>query len=169
RITPGLEGTAWTEVLVPDGEKSKTPATLQRLYDAFVEASLGRDALVVAVGGGVIGDMAGFAAATYMRGVDWVPVPTTLLAMVDSAVGGKVGVHHARGKNLIGAFHQPRAVVTDPAFLDTLDARQRQAGAYEVLKCGIIGDAGLFDSVRKAPPGLQGWDAAALDGAIAAA
>src|SRR5262249_12338869 len=80
RVTAGLEGTAWTEVLVPDGEKAKSPATLQRLYDAFVEAGLGRDALVVAVGGGVIGDMAGFAAATYMRGVDWVPVPTTLLA-----------------------------------------------------------------------------------------
>jgi 3-dehydroquinate synthase len=154
---------------VPDGERSKTTASVQRLYDALVEASLGRDALVVAVGGGVIGDMAGFAAATYMRGVDWVPVPTTLLAMVDSAVGGKVGVNHPRAKNMIGAFHQPRAVVADPAFLDTLPPRQRQAGAYEVLKCGVIGDPSLFEAVRRAPPALLGWSAAALDEAIAAA
>jgi 3-dehydroquinate synthase len=169
RITPGLEGTDWTEVLVPDGEKAKTPGTVQRLYDAFVEAGLGRDTLVVAVGGGVIGDMAGFAAATYTRGVDWVPVPTTLLAMVDSAVGGKVGVNHPRAKNMIGAFHQPRAVIADPAFLDTLDPRQRQSGAYEILKCGVIGDAPLFESIREAPPRLQGWDAAALEAAIAGA
>jgi 3-dehydroquinate synthase len=169
RIVPGLEGLAWTETLVPDGERHKTARTLQRLYDGFVQARLGRDGLVVAVGGGVIGDMAGFAAATYMRGVDWVPVPTTLLSMVDSAVGGKVGINHPRAKNMIGAFHQPRAVVTDPAFLDTLPPRERQSGAYEVLKCGVIGDPALFEAIRTAPPALAGWSEAALDDAIAGA
>lgn len=169
RIVPGLAGVAWTEVLVADGERQKNARTLQRLYDAFVGARLGRDCLVVAVGGGVIGDMAGFAAATYMRGVDWVGVPTTLLSMVDSAIGGKVGINHPRAKNMIGAFHQPRAVIVDPAFLGTLPARQRQTGAYEVLKCGIIGDRGLFEALRQAPPSLEGWNAEALDEAIAAA
>jgi 3-dehydroquinate synthase len=169
RIVPGLEGLAWTEVLVADGEKNKTARTLQSLYDAFVTARLGRDSLVVAVGGGVIGDMAGYAAATYMRGVDWVGVPSTLLAMVDSSVGGKVGINHPRGKNMIGAFHQPRAVVIDPAFLDTLPARQKQTGAYEILKCGVIGDAPLFEAIAHAPASLDGWDAAALEDAIAAA
>ena len=169
RVVPGLAGLSWTEVLVPDGERQKTARTLQLLYDAFVTARLGRDSLVLAVGGGVIGDMAGFAAATYMRGVDWVGVPTTLLAMVDSSIGGKVGINHPRAKNMIGAFHQPRAVIVDPAFLATLPARQRQSGAYEVLKCGIIGDRGLFEALRQAPPSLEGWNAEALDEAIAAA
>jgi 3-dehydroquinate synthase len=169
RIVPGLGGLAWTEILVGDGESQKSARTLQRLYDAFVSARLGRDSLVVAVGGGVIGDMAGFAAATYMRGVDWVGVPTTLLAMVDSSVGGKVGINHPRGKNMIGAFHQPRAVVIDPAFLDTLPARQRQTGAYEVVKCGIIGDPALFQAVARAPEALEGWPAADLESAIASA
>jgi 3-dehydroquinate synthase len=168
RIVPGLTGVAWTEVLVADGERQKNARTLQRLYDAFVGARLGRDSLVLAVGGGVIGDMAGFAAATYMRGVDWVGVPTTLLSMVDSAIGGKVGINHPRAKNMIGAFHQPRAVIVDAAFLGTLPARQRQTGAYEVLKCGIIGDRGLFEALRQAPPSLEGWNADALDKAIAA-
>ena len=169
RIVPGLEGLERTEVLVPDGERHKTARTLQLVYDAFVGARLGRDSLVVAVGGGVLGDIAGFAAATYMRGVDWVPVPTTLLAMVDSAVGGKVGINHPRAKNMIGAFHQPRAVITDPLFLSTLPARQRQAGAYEVLKCGVIGDRALFDSMAAAPESLTGWSDDALDAAIGAA
>jgi 3-dehydroquinate synthase len=168
RLVPGLAGVAWTEVLVADGERQKNARTLQLLYDAFVSARLGRDSLVLAVGGGVIGDMAGFAAATYMRGVDWVGVPTTLLAMVDSSIGGKVGINHPRAKNMIGAFHQPRAVIIDPAFLGTLAARQRQTGAYEILKCGIIGDRGLFEALRQAPPSLEGWDAEALDEAIAA-
>ena len=101
---------------VPDGEQFKSRRTLDSVYDAFLKARLGRDGLVVAIGGGVVGDLGGFAAATWMRGVDWVGVPTTLLAMVDSSIGGKVGVNHAQAKNLIGAFHQPRAVVIDPAF-----------------------------------------------------
>jgi 3-dehydroquinate synthase len=156
-------------LLVPDGERFKNAATLLRLYDGFLARGLGRDGLVVAVGGGVVGDLAGYAAATYMRGVDWAVVPTTLLAMVDSSIGGKVGLNHRKGKNLVGAFHQPRAVVVDPRFLDSLPPRERQSGAYEVLKAGILGDPALFDAMAKAPARLVGWDPAALDAAIAAA
>ncbi len=155
-------------VVVPDGERFKGPRTLARLYDAFLSARLGRDGLVVALGGGVVGDTAGYAAATYMRGVDWVGLPTTLLSMVDSSVGGKVGINHLRGKNLIGAFHQPRAVLIDPAFLRTLPIRELRSGAYEVLKCGVLGDAGLFEAVSRAPRGLRGWDEGAIDQSITA-
>jgi 3-dehydroquinate synthase len=156
-------------VLVPDGERFKSRATLETLYDAFLEARLGRDGLVAALGGGVVGDLAGYAAATWMRGVDWVGIPTTLLSMVDSSIGGKVGINHARAKNMIGAFHQPRAVVIDPAFLATLPPRELRSGAYEVLKCAILGDRALFASLREAPAGLRGWDRVALESAIATA
>jgi 3-dehydroquinate synthase len=156
-------------VLVPPGERSKSRAALARLHDAFLEAELRRDGLVVAVGGGVVGDLAGFAAATFMRGVDWLLLPTTLLAMVDSSVGGKVGINHPLGKNLIGAFHQPAGVIADPELLETLPARQRRSGAYEILKCGLIADVDLFEGMATAPPGLAGWDRPAVDGAIAAA
>jgi 3-dehydroquinate synthase len=156
-------------VLFPDGERHKSHATLAALHDAFLAAGLGRDALVVAFGGGVVGDAAGFAAATYMRGVDVVQVPTTLLAMVDSSVGGKVGINHPKAKNLIGAFHQPRAVVADTSFLETLPPRQMQSGAYEVLKCGILGDRSLFAAMEKAPPRLAGWPRLELENAVASA
>ncbi len=156
-------------VLVPDGERYKGGATLETLYDAFLQAELGRDGLVVAFGGGVVGDLAGYAAASYMRGVDWVGLPTTLLSMVDSSVGGKVGVNHPRAKNLIGAFHQPRAVVIDPCFLATLPPRELRSGAYEVLKCGVLGDALLFERVQRAPEGLRGWAGEDVEAAIAAA
>jgi 3-dehydroquinate synthase len=158
-----------TRVLVPEGEAHKAPATLGTLYDAFLAARLGRDGLVVALGGGVVGDLAGFAAATYMRGVDWVPIPTTLLAMVDSAIGGKVAINHPRAKNLIGAFHQPRAVVVDPAFLATLPPRELRSGAYEVLKCGVLGDGALVDALAAAPPRLAGWERVAQENAVASA
>ena len=158
-----------SRVLIPSGERHKTRETLAAVHDAFVDAGLQRDGVVVAFGGGVVGDLAGFAAATYMRGVIWVQVPTTLVAMVDSSVGGKVGVNHPRAKNLLGAFHQPRAVVTDPSFLETLPPRERQSGAYELLKCGIIADRTLFQSMRRAPAGLLGWSRAELDNAVASA
>ena len=156
-------------VRVADGERYKVRATLDRLYDAFLDAGLGRDGVVVALGGGVVGDVAGYAAASYMRGVDWVGLPTTLLSMVDSSVGGKVGINHPQAKNLIGAFHQPRAVVIDPGFLATLPARELRSGAYEVLKCGILGDPALFEVMCRAPAGLRGWAGADVETAIAAA
>jgi 3-dehydroquinate synthase len=155
--------------LLPDGERFKTRRTLDQVYDAFLEVGLGRDGLVIAIGGGVVGDLAGFAAATWMRGVDWVGIPTTLLAMVDSSIGGKVGVNHARAKNMVGAFHQPRAVVIDPAFLATLPPRELRSGAYEVLKCAVLGDSALFASLERAPRGLVGWARPELDNAIATA
>jgi 3-dehydroquinate synthase len=155
--------------LVPDGERHKGPRTLEALYEAFLEARLGRDGLVAALGGGVVGDMAGYAAATYMRGVDWVGLPTTLLSMVDSSIGGKTGINHPTAKNLIGAFHQPRAVVADPSLLETLPRRELRAGAYEVLKCAVLGDRDLFRHLAAAPEGLDGWAAADVEEAIAGA
>jgi 3-dehydroquinate synthase len=158
-----------SRVLIPDGEARKTRATLDAVHDAFLAAGLARDGLVVAAGGGVVGDVAGFAAATYMRGVDWACVPTTLLAMVDSSIGGKVGINHPKAKNLIGAFHQPRAVVADPSLLETLPARELRSGAYEILKCGVIADRALVRAVTLAPDGLSGWSRIDLENAIASA
>ena len=158
-----------SRVLIPDGERHKSWQTLTRLCEAFVEAGLGRDGLVVAVGGGVVGDVTGLAAAVYMRGIDWIQVPTTLLAMVDSSVGGKVAINHAQAKNLIGAFHQPRAVISDPSLLRTLPPRETQSGAYEVLKCAVLADPALFRALRDSPGQLQRWPEADVDRAIAAA
>jgi 3-dehydroquinate synthase len=158
-----------TRVLIPDGEQHKTRETLATVQDAFVADGLQRDGVVVAFGGGCVGDLAGFAAATYMRGLIWVQVPTTLLAMVDSSVGGKVGVNHPKAKNLIGAFHQPKAVLADPAVLETLPAREMRSGAYEVLKCGILADRTLFQAIREAPQGLVKWSRAEVENAIASA
>jgi 3-dehydroquinate synthase len=158
-----------SRVLVPDGERHKSLTTLASVHDGLAAAGLARDGLVVAFGGGMVGDLAGFAAATYMRGVMWVQVPTTLVAMVDSSVGGKVGVNHVRAKNLIGAFHQPKAVVSDPTLLDTLPLRQLRSGAYEVLKCGVIADQTLFEGLRSAPPGLVGWRGMDIENAVASA
>src|SRR5262245_40664948 len=155
--------------LIPEGERHKSRATLDKLHDAFLDAGLSRDGLVVAFGGGVVGDLAGFAAATYMRGVDWVVIPTMLLAMVDSAIGGKVGINHPKAKNLIGAFHQPRAVVIDPSVLATLPPRELRSGAYEIVKCGVLGDRALFKAVAGAPRGLLGWDRVELESAVASA
>jgi 3-dehydroquinate synthase len=153
--------------LVADAEGRKSRRGLEQIHDFLLHSGVGRDGLVVAFGGGVIGDLAGFAAATYMRGVDWIGVPTTLLSMVDSSIGGKVGINHPGAKNLIGAFHQPRAVVADLALLATLPRREARSGAYEVLKCGVIADRALFDSVTHAPASLAGWPG--LEAAVTAA
>jgi 3-dehydroquinate synthase len=133
------------EVILPDGEAHKTLANSARVIDVLVANRFGRDCALLALGGGVVGDLAGFAAACYQRGVAFVQVPTTLLAQVDSAVGGKTGVNHPGGKNLIGAFHQPTLVVSDTRTLATLPLRELRAGLAEVIKYALICDAALFD------------------------
>lgn len=133
--------------LIGDGERAKTLGTVARLYDVFVQRHLDRSGIVAAFGGGVVGDVAGFAAATYLRGVRLVQMPTTLLAQVDAAIGGKVGVNLPAGKNLAGAFHPPRLVLCDPALLTTLPRREFRSGLYEVVKYGVIASRGLFDRV----------------------
>jgi 3-dehydroquinate synthase len=137
-------------LVIEAGEDQKTPATVGLIHDACFERRLERGSLIVALGGGVVGDMAGFAAATWLRGIAVVQVPTTLLAMVDAAIGGKTGVNHPGGKNLIGAFHQPRLVLIDPTTLTTLPPREFRAGMAEVIKYGVIGDAELFDELATA-------------------
>jgi 3-dehydroquinate synthase len=134
-----------TDVLeMPDGERSKRLATLEKLAERLVKQGADRGVTLIALGGGVVGDVTGFLASIYMRGVDVIQAPTTVLAQVDAAIGGKTGVNLASGKNLLGTFHQPRAVLIDPSVLETLPAREYQAGLYESLKCGIIGDPELF-------------------------
>jgi shikimate kinase/3-dehydroquinate synthase len=132
-------------IVLPDGEQYKTLNTIRQLYGFFVEADLDRKAIVIALGGGVIGDIAGFAAATYLRGVPFVQVPTSLLAMVDSSIGGKVGVDLPQGKNLVGAFKQPEMVVVDPAVLHSLPDVEWRCGIAEAVKAGLIRDPSLLD------------------------
>ncbi len=138
------------QITVPDGENSKSMAQLQALYDAFLDLSVTRADLVVALGGGVVGDLTGFAAASYLRGVPFMQLPTTLLAQVDSSVGGKVAVNLPRGKNLVGAFYQPVAVCADLSALGTLDARQIGCGLGEIIKTACIADAALFETIEHA-------------------
>src|SRR5207344_2141831 len=133
-----------THIIVPAGENSKNYATFEKVCEAIIAARLERNDLVVALGGGVVGDLAGFAASVVRRGLDYVQVPTSLLAQVDSSVGGKTAIDSRHGKNLIGAFHQPILVVADTALLDTLPPREFRAGYAEVAKYGLIGDAGFF-------------------------
>ena len=149
-------------ILLPDGERYKNVNTVMRIYDALIKASADRASCVVALGGGVVGDIAGFAAATYLRGVPVVQVPTTLLAQIDSAIGGKTGVNHPLGKNLIGAYHQPLAVLIDPLLLGTLARREFRAGLYEAVKYGVIASRSLFDRLSDDLPRLFARDPAAL-------
>jgi 3-dehydroquinate synthase len=135
-------------ILVPDGEKNKQLGTVARAYESLIKLEADRGSGIIAVGGGVIGDMAGFVAATYLRGIKLIHVPTTLMAQVDSAIGGKVGVNHALGKNLIGAFHQPALVAIDPALLETLPRRELRAGLYEVIKYGMTSSRQLFERIE---------------------
>ncbi len=134
-------------ILIPDGERFKTLQTTSRIYEALIRAEADRGCAVIAVGGGVVGDVAGFAAATYLRGVTLVQVPTTLLAQVDSSIGGKVGVNHQLGKNLFGTYHQASVVAIDPLALRTLPRREFRSGLYEVVKYGMIASRSLFDRV----------------------
>ncbi len=154
------------EVILPDGEEYKTLDVLTRIYDALLEKRFNRNCCLVALGGGVVGDMTGFAAASYQRGVDFIQIPTTLLAQVDSSVGGKTGVNHPLGKNMIGAFHQPRCVLADIDTLNTLEDRQLSAGLAEVIKYGLIMDAGFFSWLENNMDQLLARDAGALVYAI---
>jgi 3-dehydroquinate synthase len=144
RVTAGLDDLHWSSHLLDDGEAHKTFANVGRVLDALAALGATRDACVLALGGGVVGDLAGFSAACWMRGIDFVQMPTTLLAMVDASVGGKTGVNLPAGKNLAGAFHQPRAVVADIGTLDSLPEREYRAGLAEVVKAACIGDRAFF-------------------------
>jgi 3-dehydroquinate synthase len=144
-----------TRIDIPDGEQFKTLATVAALYDRFIEARLDRRSPVIALGGGVLGDTAGFAAASFLRGVPLVQLPTTLLAMVDSSVGGKTGVDLPQGKNLVGAFKQPELVLIDPTMLATLPPAEFRAGLAEVIKHGIIDAPALFEALEKGGSGVD--------------
>jgi 3-dehydroquinate synthase len=166
RLTKALGDGRVAEIVVPDGEQAKSWQTLNRVFDALLKARCGRDTLIVALGGGVIGDLAGFAAAVYQRGVPFVQVPTTLLAQVDSSVGGKTAINHALGKNMIGAFHQPRAVISDVATLDTLPERELRSGLAEVIKHGLALDAAFFEWLESNVEKILEKDPAALVHAV---
>jgi 3-dehydroquinate synthase len=137
-----------TEIVIPDGETYKSIETWSKILDKLLDAHLDRSAVLIAFGGGVVGDLTGFAAASFLRGVDYIQIPTTLLAMVDSSVGGKTGVNHAIGKNLIGAFHQPRMVWVDTQYLDSLPEREFISGYGEIFKYAFIGGRDMFDFVN---------------------
>jgi 3-dehydroquinate synthase len=154
-------------VLVPDGERFKNLQNVSRVYEALIRANADRASTLLTFGGGVIGDMAGFAAATYLRGIALVHVPTTLLAQVDASIGGKVGVNHALGKNLIGAFYQPHAVVIDPSVLRTLPRREFRAGLYEVIKYGMTSSPPLFERVGRGLTAIFSKEPEALTAVIA--
>ena len=160
-------GVAASTAVVPAGEGSKSEAMLFRLYDAALDAGLDRRGVVVALGGGVIGDLAGYLAASFLRGLRFVQIPTSLLAMVDSSVGGKTGINLTRGKNLVGAFHQPALVLADTATLRTLPPREYRAGLAEVVKYGVIQDEALFCDLERNVSGLKAADPALLEDLIA--
>jgi 3-dehydroquinate synthase len=167
RVAEGLEGLHWSSFLLDDGEAHKTFANVGRALEALAQLGATRDACVVALGGGVVGDLAGFSAACWMRGIDFIQMPTTLLAMVDSSVGGKTGVNLPAGKNLVGAFHQPRAVVADTHTLATLPEREYRAGLAEVVKGAAIGDPIFFAWLEQYASALNARETVPLIEAIA--
>jgi len=166
RVCNTLSGYRVRQLVLPDGEAHKTLETAGRILDALVQGGYARDATVLALGGGVVGDMAGFAAACYQRGIAFLQAPTTLLAQVDSAVGGKTAVNHPQGKNLIGAFHQPIAVIADTDTLNTLSDRELRAGLAEVIKYGAILDAPFLDWLQENMSALLAREPQALAQAI---
>ncbi|NOR43219.1 MAG: 3-dehydroquinate synthase [Gammaproteobacteria bacterium] len=161
-----LSGLKHQAVILPDGEKYKNLEVLNQIYDGLLRNRFDRNTTVIALGGGVIGDMAGFAAASYQRGVHLIQIPTTLLSQVDSSVGGKTGVNHALGKNMIGAFYQPKAVIADTDTLDTLPDRELSAGIAEIIKYGLICNAEFFSWLEQNMPALLKRDKKALSYAI---
>jgi 3-dehydroquinate synthase len=167
RVAQGLDGMRWSSFLLEDGEAYKSFANVGLALEALATLGATRDACVIALGGGVVGDLAGFTAACWMRGIDFIQMPTTLLSMVDSSVGGKTGVNLPAGKNLVGAFHQPRAVVADIGALDSLPTREYRAGMAEVIKGAAIGDGDFFAWLEDHASALAARDEAALVQAIA--
>jgi 3-dehydroquinate synthase len=163
----GLAGAPYERLDLPGGENTKRLAPLEALAEEMVARGADRSSLILAFGGGIVNDMAGFLGAIFMRGIPVIQIPTTLLAQVDAAVGGKTGVNLAGGKNLLGAFHQPLAVLIDPAALDTLPDREYRAGLYEVLKCGVIRDAALFQYLAEERDAVLRHAPEALDRIIA--
>lgn len=166
KILKNLAGYSVETVILPDGEQFKTLDFVNKIFDKLLASKFSRNATLVALGGGVIGDMGGFAAACYQRGIAFVQIPTTLLAQVDSSVGGKTGVNHPLGKNMIGAFYQPQAVLADADVLDTLDDRQLSAGLAEVIKYGLISDVEFFEWLELNVDALLARDKKALAFAI---
>lgn len=168
RTSLSTAGYIVTVIEIPDGEEYKCSVTLEMIYDRLLAAGLHRGAFIVALGGGVVGDIAGYAAATFLRGIPFVQVPTTLLAQVDSSVGGKTGINHPRGKNLIGAFYQPRFVLIDLLTLDTLPRREYLCGLAEALKYGIVLESELFAYINGAIEAIKLLDKATLLHVVAA-
>lgn len=166
QVQSSLQGLQVDVLVLPDGEAYKTLQTLQQIYDRLLQLRHNRTTTLIALGGGVIGDMTGFAAATYQRGVDFIQIPTTLLAQVDSSVGGKTGVNHPLGKNMIGAFHQPQCVLADTETLNTLPDRELAAGVAEVIKYGLICDAPFYAWLEENLDGLMERNGALLAEAI---
>ena len=166
KVLQALPGFHVEQVILPDGEQYKTLEVLNTIFDALLSSRFDRSCTLLALGGGVVGDMTGFAAASYQRGVDFVQVPTTLLSQVDSSVGGKTGVNHPLGKNMIGAFHQPRCVIADTDTLNTLPERELSAGLAEVIKYGVINDIPFFEWLEENIERLLARDSAALVYAI---
>ena len=162
----GARGVETISIVLEDGERYKDWATLNRIYDALIAGRCDRRTTLIALGGGVVGDLAGFAAATFMRGIPFIQVPTTLLAQVDSSIGGKTGINHPLGKNLIGAFYQPRLVVADMAVLKTLPPRELSAGLAEVIKHGLVRDAEFVSWLEKNVEKLLACDPPALAHAV---
>jgi len=163
-VTTSLEQAGWqvSDCILPDGERYKTMQSLELILDALMAAKLSRHEPIIALGGGVVGDMTGFAAACYRRGIPFIQIPTTVLAQVDSSVGGKTAINHAHGKNMIGAFYQPRLVWIDPLVLNTLDIREVRAGIAEAIKYGLIRDASLFTWMQQNMTAALNLDATVL-------
>lgn len=166
RVRSAFNGLQIDTVILPDGEQYKTLAQMNSIFDVLLQHRHNRTTTLIALGGGVVGDMTGFAAASYQRGVDFIQIPTTLLAQVDSSVGGKTGVNHPLGKNMIGAFHQPRCVIADTDVLNTLPPREFSAGIAEVIKYGLICDAEFYVWLQKNIDGLMARDSSLLREAI---
>ena len=167
KVEAALDGLRWRTLLLEDGERYKSIDSASRVWQALAELGAQRNATLIALGGGVIGDLGGFAAACWMRGIDFVQLPTTLLAMVDSSVGGKTGVNLPQGKNLVGAFWQPRLVLADISTLRTLPEREYRAGLAEVVKYGAIGDLAFFEWLETHADGLSARDETLIAEAVA--